>query len=262
MSGSTMNPDQLAELEEERKFLLRSLVDLEHEHAVGDVDDVDYHELREGYTVRAAATLRAIDDGRSTLPQKQAPNWKRRGLMAGGLLVAVLGVWWALATWSAERTPGQEITGLDPRSEQAQLMAQARAIQFQSPGDAAELYRQVLATDPDNVEALTYRGWTLALDAIQTAGPPVTSPGTDQSADDDPVVAQLREAVADLSRATDLDATYPDPKCFLGIVNFRILQQPAAAKPWVEACLAANPPSDIRGLVESMNAEITAALAP
>ena len=58
-----------------------------------------------------------------TLAQKNTPNWKRRGLVAGGLVLAVLGLWWALATWSAERTPGQEITGLDPRSEQAQLMA-------------------------------------------------------------------------------------------------------------------------------------------
>ena len=90
-----MNPDQLAELEEERKFLLRSLVDLEREHAVGDVDDVDYRELKEGYTVRAAATLRAIDEGSNTLPQKPPPNWTRRGLIAGGTVVAVLVIWWA-----------------------------------------------------------------------------------------------------------------------------------------------------------------------
>jgi hypothetical protein len=245
-----MNPDQLAELEEQRTFLLRSLVDLEREHAVGDVDDVDYHELKEGYTVRAAATLRAIDDGRSRLPQQPRPNWTRRLLLIGGLVVAVLAIWWALATWSAERTPGQEITGLDPRSQQQQLMAQARALQFQSPGDAAALYAQVLASDPDNVEALTYRGWTLALAAVQTG---------DASAGDD-VVAELRDAVGSLRKATDLDPAYPDPKCFLGIVNFRILRQPAAAQPWVEACLAANPPADIRDLVQGMNEEITAAL--
>ena len=72
--------------------------------------------------------------------------------------------------------------------------------------------------------------------------------------------AALREAVDDLSKATDLDPTYPDPKCFLGIVNLRILQQPAAAQPWVEACLAADPPADIRGLVEGLSEEIAADL--
>lgn len=255
-----MNPDQLAELEEERTFLLRSLVDLEREHAVGDVDDVDYHELKEGYTVRAAAALRAIDDGRSTLPARPTPNWKRRGLVAGGLIASVALVWWALATWSAERKPGQEISGFDPRSEQQQLMAQARALQFQSPGEASALYAQVLDKEPDNVEALTYRGWTLALDAVQRDGTPSSSSSTDASAGD-AVVTELREAVDSLRRATDIDPTYPDPKCFLGIVNFRILRQAEAAQPWVEACLAANPPADIRDLVQGMNDEIAAELA-
>ena len=201
-----MNPDQLAELEEERTFLLRSLVDLEREHAVGDVDDVDYHELREGYTVRAAAALRAIDDGRSTLPAKPTPNWKRRGLVAGGLIASVALVWWALATWSAERKPGQEISGFDPRSEQQQLMAQARAIQFQSPGEASALYAQVLDKEPDNVEALTYRGWTLALDAVQRDGTTSSGSSTDASAGD-AVVTELREAVDSLRRATDIAFT-------------------------------------------------------
>ncbi|HZI44851.1 MAG TPA: hypothetical protein VFD53_06515 [Ilumatobacter sp.] len=251
-----MNPDQLAELEEERKFLLRSLVDLEREHAVGDVDDVDYRELKEGYTVRAAATLRAIDEGSNTLPQKPPPNWTRRGLIAGGTVAAVLVIWWALAAWSAERTPGQQLSGLDPRSQQQQLMAEARALQFQSPGEASELYAQVLADDPDNAEALTYRGWTLALDAVQRGG---ATSGGDQSADDT-VVTDLREAIDSLRQATELDPTYPDPKCFLGIVNFRILRQAEAAQPWVEACLAANPPADIRDLVQGLNDEIAAEL--
>jgi cytochrome c-type biogenesis protein CcmH/NrfG len=160
-----------------------------------------------------------------------------------------------LAAWSAERTPGQQLSGLDPRSQQQQLMAQARALQFQSPGEASELYAQVLADDPDNVEALTYRGWTLALDAVQRDD----ATSSDQSAEDT-VVADLQEAVDSLRKATDLDPTYPDPKCFLGIVNFRILRQAEAAQPWVEACLAANPPADIRDLVQGMNEEITAEL--
>ncbi len=54
-------------MEEERKFLLRSLVDLEREHDAGDVDDVDYQELKDGYTVRAAHTLRAIEAGRAAV---------------------------------------------------------------------------------------------------------------------------------------------------------------------------------------------------
>ena len=66
----SMNPDRLAELEEERRFLLRSLADLEREHDAGDVDADDYQTLREGYTVRAASVLRSIDEGRSAAPAR------------------------------------------------------------------------------------------------------------------------------------------------------------------------------------------------
>ena len=120
------------------------------------------------------------------------------------------------------------------------------------------IYAQVLAGDPENVEALTYRGWTLALDAVQAGG--VSSEASADAGDD--VVAELRQAIDSLQKATELDPTYPDPKCFLGIVNFRILRQPEAAQPWVEECLAANPPADIRDLVQAMNEEIADAIAP
>jgi hypothetical protein len=63
-----MNPDQLGELEEERRFLLRSLTDLERELEAGDVDSHDYEVLRDGYTARAAAVIRQIDEGKAALP--------------------------------------------------------------------------------------------------------------------------------------------------------------------------------------------------
>ena len=251
-----MNPDQLAELEEERRFLLRSLVDLDREHAVGDVDDIDYRELRDGYTVRAAATMRAIDEGRNSLPAKPSTNWLKRLLAIVGVLVSIGLVWWALVASSAERTAGQQLSGLDPRDERQVLMAQARQVQFQSPAAASALYAQVLETDPDDVEALTYLGWTLALDVQQG--------GADDTAGDganDQVVAQLREAVDSLVTATEIDPTYPDPKCFLGIVNFRFLGQAEAAAPWIEGCLAADPPADVRELVQPVSDEIAAILA-
>ncbi len=59
--------DRLAELEEERRYLLRSLKDLEREREAGDVDEDDYRTLKDGYTVRAASVLRQIDDGRRAL---------------------------------------------------------------------------------------------------------------------------------------------------------------------------------------------------
>ena len=143
-----MNPDQLASLEEERRFLLRSLSDLDRENEAGDVDEVDYRELKDGYTVRAAATLRAIEEGRGELPGRPPANWPRR-IGTGALLVLLIGVvWWALSASSAQRLPGQEISGLDPRDQRQVVLAQARAIQAQQPAAAAALYEQLLLDEP------------------------------------------------------------------------------------------------------------------
>src|SRR5262245_44920287 len=205
--------------------------------------------------------MRAIEDGRAGLPGKPAPNWKRRGIMAGVLVVSVALVWWALVAWSAERTPGEQLSGLDPRSAQQQLMAQARQAQFQSPGEASELYAQVLQSEPENVEALTYHGWTLALDAVQRGGDSQSVDDSGTGGADQAVVDQLRRAVGSLIEATKVDPTYPDPKCFLGIVNYRFLGLADIALPWIDECLAGNPPADIRSLVQPLRDEIAGVLA-
>jgi tetratricopeptide (TPR) repeat protein len=232
-----MDPDRLAALEEERRFLLRSLADLEREHDAGDVDDVDYRELRDGYTVRTATILRSIDDGRSALPSRPPANWPRR--IGTGALVAVLIalVWWALSASSAQRLPGQQLSGLDPRDERQLALSQARAIMGPQPAAAAALYQQVLDVEPDNVEALTYRGWTLALSLIGET-------------DTEVVTTTLREAVDLLATASRIEPDYPDPYCFLGIVQGRFLGAADAAIPYLDRCLERNPPADIRGLVE------------
>ena len=236
----TSDPDRLAALEEERRFLLRSLTDLERERAAGDVDDDDYRELRDGYTARAAATLRAIEDGRAALVPKQPVDWKRRiiGILAVIGLIGV--VWWALVASSAQRLPGQQISGLDPRDQTQVLLSQARSLQATDPATAAELYAQVLDDDPENAEALTYRGWTLALSTI---GSPDGQ-------------AILDEAVASMVAAIEIDRTYPDPYCFLGIVEYRFFGEAETALPFVEGCLSAGPPADVRGLVEGLRISI------
>lgn len=242
-----MNPDRLAALEEERRFLLRSLADLEREHDAGDVDEDDYRELRDGYTARAAATLRSIESGRAALAPKSPVDWRRR---IGGavLVVALIGVvWWALSASSAQRLPGQQISGLDPRDETAVLLSQARALQLRDAAAAAELYGQVLDADPDHAEALAYRGWTLALSTVGTGNP-------------DAAQAILAESVQSLVAAIDVDPTYPDPFCFLGIVQYRFFGDAEAALPFIEGCLSAGPPADVRSLVETVRDQVAADL--
>ena len=241
------DPDQLAALEEQRRFLLRSLADLEREHQAGDVDDVDYQALKDGYTVRAAATLRALEQGRSALAPRQPTDWRRRLLVAGVVIVSIAVVWWALSASSAQRLPGQQISGLDPRSEVQLLMSQARVIQVSDPASAAALYAAVLEQQPDNAEALAYRGWTLALSVMGEPDPEVASPVLD-------------EASQSLLLAIEADPTYPDPFCFLGIVRYRFYAEPDLALTLLDGCLAGGPPADVRGLVEGLRASVMAAI--
>ena len=244
-----IDPDRLAALEEERRFLLRSLADLERENVAGDVDEVDYRALKDGYTVRAAATLRAIEDGHLALAARPPADWRRRLIAAGAVVVSIALVWWALTASSAQRLPGQEISGRDPRDELQVLMSQARAIQVRDPASAAAIYAAVLEQEPTNVEALTYRGWTLALSVIGE-----TDPETDP-----PVIAEASES---LLMAIEIDPTYPDPFCYLGIVRYRFYGEAELALTLLDGCLAGGPPADVRGIVESLRDTVVAAIDP
>jgi tetratricopeptide (TPR) repeat protein len=242
-----IDPDRLAALEEERRFLLRSLADLEREHDAGDVDEVDYLALRDGYVSRAAATMRAIDDQQAALPKAPPANWTRRlfvGLIAGAMIAVV---WWALSASSAQRLPGQEITGADPRSERQVLLTQARQLQMSDPASSAATYALVLENDPENIEALTYRGWTLRIASM-------SMPDSAERVD------ALIEAIGSLDEAIKINPDYPDPYCFLGIIEGRDLNLPESAVPDLETCLAGNPPAMVKGLVEGLLEEMRTAL--
>ena len=121
-------------------------------------------------------------------------------------------------------------------------------MQSQQPAAAAALYAQVLDDEPDNVEALTYRGWTLTLSLIGETDTAV-------------ITETLRESVDLLAAAIDIDPSYADPHCFLGIVQGRFLGQADAALPYLDTCLDLEPPADIRGLVEAFRQSMSEAAA-
>ena len=237
-----MNAD---ELRQERDFLLASLRDLERERAAGDVTDDDYETLRTGYVARAANVARRLEG----LAAAHAPTPSRMGrrlawaaVVVGFAVVAGI----LVARQSGQRLPGESFTGGIEQSTANQL-ATARALNFADPGKAIETYTEVLKVDPDNVEALTYRSWLLALTAREAVG--------------DVKKLALATAVADLLRAQAIDETYPDAHCFLGIVYFRFLEQAALAKPQVDACRAKNPPAEVESFVAAIANDIDKALA-
>jgi tetratricopeptide (TPR) repeat protein len=153
------DPDALAALEEERDFLLRSLDDLERERAAGDVDDHDYRTLKDDYTARAAAVLRAIDEGEAALRRQSPPppRGRRLATVAGIVLVAVIaGV---LVAQSSGRRGAGEMTGLDVTAASGRLR-QCQTLEQQGDADEAlACYDDVIEALPANVEALTSRGW-------------------------------------------------------------------------------------------------------
>lgn len=230
-----LDPDALAALEEERDFLLRSLQDLEREHAAGDVDDSDYKELKDDYTARAAAAIRAIDD-RTTAVKSLRPqrNWKRTAL--GLVLVGVLavGAGWIVFRNAGTRAPGQGLTG-DARQDSANLILQAQGLTGQAQaslqaGDSAkalkqfesavQTYDKALEISPENVQAMTYRGWVLHTIALNSEAS---------------VAAELdQQARKYLDEAIATDPTFSDARVFRAILE-RNAGEFAAAKADLDA---------------------------
>lgn len=244
-----MEPDERDRLIEERDFLLASLDDLERERAAGDVDDADYVSLRDSYVARAAAIIRTID-GDAMATERPAPKNSRRrstrlAVWTALVLLVAAGAGVLVARQAGERLPGQGMTGGSNDGSVSSLLVEARSTGMADTARALDLYAQVLAIEPDNVEALTYFGWFTVLSAT-----------SDQTSEDAVVRERFQSGLLLIRQATVTDPTYPDAHCFLGISFYRFLQDAQAAQPEVEACLESNPPAEVKSLVEGLAASI------
>lgn len=242
-----MNPDRLAELEDERDHLLRSLDDLEAEWRAGDLDEDDYRELSDGYTVRAAQVMRAIEEGLAALPPRPPRRWGRAVTTVGIVVALAVGGGMFVARSSGQRLPGQEITGGIP-GDVAGLLSQARSVLGVDPARAQALYTEVLAERPNHPEALAYSGWLLAVNSL--------------GADPELRVLALDTAVSTLGRAIEADPDYADPYCFLAIISANLLDQTGLEDTvvgdglriddtavWVDGCLERDPPAELQALI-------------
>lgn len=247
------------DLEEERQFLLDSLRDLERERDEGDIAEEDYQALRDDYTARAADVLRALeaydaparpaDDAppaaraaarpRRSRPAAESRHPRSRRTLAGALILGFLLVaGTSVFVMSGDRSADAPATGSLPDTPENNLRL-AHELDAQGEGvEALKLYDKVLATDPGNVEALTYRGWLLKRAGL---------------ADD---------AQVSIERAIALDPTYPDAHFFRGMILYQDRRDPAAAIPEFEAYLASNPPAGtvdaVRGVLERARQDLAA----
>ncbi len=222
-----LDPDELARLEDERNFLLRSLDDLDAERGVGDVDDADYQSLHNDYTRRAAEVVRSIDNQRAAHRRAKGstPTAQRVATVVAVVVLAVLaGV--LLARSVGFRSPSGTATG-GIRQSSVGLLAEADTLTREGAWpEAIDIYDEVLANSPANTEALTYRGWLTA-----------------RLGDPDAGLDDITEAIA-------VDPDYPDARVFAAILLDDAQQfDDAAAQLAVLDGLAA--PPQVAGLVDA-----------
>jgi tetratricopeptide (TPR) repeat protein len=230
----SLDPDALAALEEERRFLLRSLDDLEREHDAGDVDDVDYETLKDDYTARAARTIRSIESHHARLAQALAPrNWRRLliTVAAVGVFALLAGV--VVAQAAGRRGTGDTINGDVRSTTRSRLDEALQLASRQQYDEAIAVYDDVLADQPDNVEAMTYKGW------IQL-----------QSGDGQGVVT--------LIDAAELDPDYPAVHAFLAVA-FERLGRPDTAQLELDRLDALDPPPEFRELTAALRSRLASA---
>jgi tetratricopeptide (TPR) repeat protein len=203
-TATVTDPDQLAALEEQRDFLLRSIDDLDAEHAAGDLDDDDHRNLRDDYTARAAATIRAIEQHRSALAERP-PRSRTRFLVGvvGALVLAVV-AGFALARAAGQRAPGGTITGSIDSPRARVLECQQLGADLTMLLESIQCFDEVLAADPRNGEALAYRGWYLVL-AWRSSG---------QSAEAEEL---LRGGIDYLDRAIAAEPSLADARAFRAV---------------------------------------------
>jgi len=165
-------------LEDERAFLQRSLEDADRELESGDLSADDHAVLVARDAARLAeveAELAALvpdprqpaaEEGASdpleTKDRRPMPVWRRVGIVASCLLIA-LGAVILVVHFVQARQPGQTSSGTVTLS-QAQLIEQQlqQALVLNNQGQTKQalvLYDRVLSEDPSNPAALAYAGW-------------------------------------------------------------------------------------------------------
>jgi tetratricopeptide (TPR) repeat protein len=231
MPTRALDPDTLAALEEQRDFLLRSLDDLEREHEAGDVDDHDYQALKDDYTARAARVIRSVEAHEQRMASARRPrSWRRTLLVGGGVVAFALVAGLLVAQAAGRRDAGEGMTGNVRETTRDQL---DQAITLAAQGDyeaAIEIEDQILAEQPDNIEALTYKGWFQWRSGDQTG-------------------------VVTLIDATEADPDYPATHVFLAVA-FRDLGRPESALRELDRLDELDPPPTIAEMADSLRREL------
>jgi len=221
---------------EERDFLLRSLDDLDAEYEAGDLDQDDYETLRDGYVARTAEVLRAIDEHREApLEAPVSPRRRRRSIawITGVLVVAAI-AGTLLARSVGAKSSGAAITGSAPSALDA-----CQTLSFQKPAKGVTCYDRILRTQPQNTDALTYKGWALVR------------------------MGKIAEGSALFDQVVAINERYPDVYVFRASVKANAGDYPGAQAE-LNTLYALNPPAGVISTLQSegLDREIAYGLLP
>lgn len=242
------------ELEVERDSLLRRLRELDDEHAAGGLDEIDYQNLRDDYTARAAEVLRRLDaavagpsqDGPSQdgpqvgvvgAASRPGRRGVRRRLVAGALVLGVVagGAGYALAS-SKPRGATDEVSGSLPEGSVDRI---TRAQLLVSEGEilaAVRVYDDLLKDDPENPVALAQRGWLLS-----RVDPKLIDSG-----------------LAGIERSISLEPDYAEAHFFRGMILWRAKGDPAGAVESFQRAIDSRPPPEVLASIQEVKARAEA----
>jgi tetratricopeptide (TPR) repeat protein len=233
-----VNPDDLADLEEQRAFLVRSLDDLDRELAAGDLDALDAATLHDDYQRRLDEVQAAIDTGVVALAEARPRRPARMLAIVGVVVVLALGAGFGVAFAAGSRTPSDTATGNIREGSIDKLTRAAQLAQDEEFIKALELYDEILADDPENVEALSEKG-LLLVSLAQAAERPTLAEQGERS---------IRAALA-------LEPDNARALFYLGLA-LRLQGDDAGAKQAWDDALAANPPAGLRRTIQQFRASI------
>jgi len=221
--------------EDELRFALSSLDDLEREQRDGNLSAEKFDRLHAEYTVRAADAARRHHREYSLRPKLLPQRGRTRAAIAIVAVMAAAGTAMLLVDGSESRAPGETITGnsVAQPSGTADLHAAAQAAM--GSGDLAAALKSYLAAidiDPQDVEALTYAGWISYLGGVPD------------------------KAIPFLNAAVQADPQYPDAHAFRGIVLYKAAHDPTRAAAELRAYLRLVPDGQMSSQVRAVLNEV------
>ncbi len=173
----------------------------------------------------------------------------RRARLVIGIAAAVCFVVAATvlaASLAGVRLPGESATGsvsLSSAQQEQETLDQAAILGSEGQvADAVQLYNQVLQTDPNQPDALTYGGWLVRLAGLSSKNRLVLARGD-----------------ASVARAVKVAPGYPDGHALLGVILYEDFARPGAASVQFRDALGAGASKSLLTSVAAVAAKAFAA---